>query len=145
MRTCANDFPEFSPADDKITGEIKNLDWINYQIAELIARKQQSENRLQALLNHNPEHEGQIQYTHDRYAVTIRTGYNWSFDKKEYAIMESHIPKCFNPVTQKISYQLDRTVLDDIEKYASGDERNMLMKIFSKEPKKLNVSIKARK
>lgn len=145
MAILDNEFPYFDNSGDVLTEEIKTLDWINHQIADLIASKQRSEHKIQQLLQHNIDHEGQIQYIHDRYAVTIKTGWNWSFDKKEYAILKNHIPPCFNPVEEKTSYFLNKQVLNDIELLSSGEERDMLLKIFTKEPKKLSITIKPRK
>ena len=139
-----DDFPETTPENiqqNTIRESIRSLEVINSVIAEWMVRKEKEEANLAKLLNHDKNHEGRVSYECDEYMVRVTTGWNWSFDKIEYEIMKTHIPQCFNPVIQKIEYKLDKDILRDIEQYASGEEKNMLTRIFKKKPSKMNVKV----
>lgn len=142
------DFPEITEEDivaNKIKQSARTLEIINETIAEWLVRKEQEEIKIRDLLKHDHGHEGRVSYECDIYNIRITTGWNWSFDKKEYEIMKSHIPHCFNPVRQKIEYKLDKEILNDMENYSSGAEREMLDKIFHKKQKKMNVIVENKK
>ncbi len=142
------DFPQIADEDihsNKIRQSARNLEVINEAIAEWLVRKEEEEIKIRDLLKHNSDHEGRISYECGIYNIRITTGWNWSFDKKEYEIMKSHIPQCFNPVKQKIEYKLDKEILNDMENYSSGSEREMLDKIFHKKQKKMNVIVENKK
>lgn len=139
-----DNFPETNQENIKqnsIRESIRSLDVINAMIAEWLVRKEKEEDNLSSLLSHDRSHEGRLSYECDEYMVRITTGWNWSFDKMEYEIMKSHIPQCFNPVKQKIEYKLDKEILSDIEKYSSGDEKSMLIRIFKKKPSKMSIKL----
>jgi hypothetical protein len=119
----------------------KTLNTINYEIAELARIKEELEARLCALLEHGDD--GSKTYVCDKYKVTVTTGYNYTLNKEEYMTIGSHLPQCFNPVRQKISFELDKTIIKDAEKYGSVDDLNLLAQIISKKPKKLHVKIGA--
>lgn len=143
-----NDFPildENFLQKQKIKELAESLEFKTKLISRLLVEKEQDEEQLRLLVGHDKAHEGRISYECDEYNIRITTGWNWSFDKKEYEIMKSHIPQCFNPVVQKIEYKLDKDILRDIETYSSGEEREMLFNIFSKKEKKMNVIVEAKK
>jgi len=120
---------------------ISTLNNINFQIAELSRIKEALEPKVSALLQHGED--GSKSYTAGRYKVTVTTGYNYTLDKEEYAILGSRIPACFNIVTQRIAYDLNKTAIRDAEKYASAEELDLISKMVLKKPKKLHVKISA--
>lgn len=128
-------------AHEQIVDYAKTLNKINYEIAELARIKEELEARLCALLEHGDD--GSKSYVCDKYKVTVTTGYNYTLNKEEYVTIGSRIPACFNPVREKLSYELDKKIIRDAEKYGSSEELNLLAQIISKKPKKLHVSIKA--
>lgn len=126
---------------DQIIDYAKTLNTISYEIAELTRIKEELEARLCALMEHTDD--GSKSYIMDKYKITISTGYNYSLNKEEFAIIGSQIPECFNPVKQKISFEIDKRIIKEAEKYASKEELNLLATIISKKPKKLAVKITA--
>lgn len=124
---------------DQIIEYAKTLNTINYEIAELARIKEELEARLSALLEHGDD--GSKSYVVDKYKVTISTGYNYTLNKEEYMTLGSRLPTCFNPVREKISYDLDKSIIRDAEKYGSPDDLNLLAQMISKKPKKLHIRI----
>ena len=119
----------------------QTLNLVNYQIADLSKIKAEIENKLFKLLDH-PDDCSKT-YTQDKFKITITTGYNYTLDKDEYSVLKDRLPACFNPVTEKISYQIDKKVIREAEKYGSSADLDLLGKIVSKKPKKLHVKISA--
>lgn len=127
--------------ESKITSHIENLQTINYQIAELSRIKEAIEYRLYALF-HAPE-DGQKKYIFNQYALTFTSGYNYSLNKEEYEMIKNHIPSCFNPVRERIAYDIDKKVIREAEMYASKEELELLDQCMEKKKKKLHVKITA--
>ena len=117
------------------------LNTISFQMAELARIKEELESRVTAMLEHGDDYSKS--YIVGQVKVTVSTGYNYTLDKKEYMVLGSRIPACFNPVTEKISYELNKQVIRDAEKYASAEELELLGQIISKKPKKIHVALKA--
>ena len=127
--------------EDELVDNVKTLNLISYQIAELQRIKEELEARVCALLEHG--NEGSKTYIVDKWKVTCKTGYNYSLDKEEYDILESHLKPCFNPVRKRVSYDLDKQVIRDTYKYACGDDLKLFNKLISRKPSKLAVTLKA--
>lgn len=134
-----NDFPEVASKQNLITDNIRTLELVNYQVAELLRIKEELEARISALLEHGDE--GSKTYVHEKWKVTVTSGYNYSLNKSEWEVLGSHIPKCFNFVTQRVSYDLNKSVIKDAEKYASPEELELISRVLSKKPKKLHIKI----
>lgn len=126
---------------DAINDTVTTLNLINFQVAELLRIKEELEARLCALLEHGDE--GSKTYTHNKYKITVSTGYNYSLNKDEYEILASRVPVCFNPVKKRMAYDLDKSIIRDAEKYASADELALLAEFLEKKPKKLHIKILA--
>jgi hypothetical protein len=126
---------------DSICDMASSLNKINFQIAELSRIKEELEARLNALLEHSDDCSKT--YVVDKYKITITSGYNYTLNKDEYSIMKSQLPACFNPVKEKISYEIDKKVIRDAEKYGSSDDLNLLAQFISKKAKKLHVKVGA--
>lgn len=125
--------------DTAIKDCVTSLNLINYQVAELLRIKEELELRLSSLLDH-PE-EKQKTYTVDKFSVIVSTGYIYSLDKDEYEAIGSRLPDEFNPVKIRTSFDLDKKIIHEAEKYASSEDLNVLSQIISKKPKKLHVRI----
>lgn len=125
--------------NEVITDNVRTLELVNYQIAELTRIKEELEARVCALLEHGDE--GSKSYTHGKWKVTVTTGYNYSLNKEEWDIIGSRVPACFNFVTQRISYDLNKKVIKDAEKYATPDELLLISQALVKKPKKLHLKI----
>jgi len=127
--------------NDEIAELISTLNTINYQIAELSRIKEELDPRLAELLEHGED--GSKTYIAGKYKVTVKSGWIYTLNKEEFAIMGARLPSCFNPVTTRMSYDLNKSVIRDAEKYASADELALLAQVISKKPSKLNVRISA--
>lgn len=135
---------QYSPEEarnNKMEDLTSTLNNINFQIAELCRIKEALEPQLVELLNHGDD--GSKTYTVGKYKVTAKTGYIYSLNKEEYTIAGSRLPACFNFVKQRISYDIDKSILRDAEKYASSEELELIASMVSKKPSKLNVRITA--
>ncbi len=127
--------------DVAIKDTVTTLNLINFQVAELLRIKEELEARLNALLEH-PD-EGQKTYTHEKYKITIKSGYTFSLNKEEYEAIGARVPSQFNPVKTRVAYDLDKKIIRDAEKYASSEELEIISSFISKKPSKINVKITA--
>lgn len=127
--------------NDEIQELITTLNNINFQVAELSRIKETLEPRLSSLLNHGDE--GSKSYIEGKYKVTATTGYNYTLNKSEYEILGSRLPKCFQIVTQRVAYDLDKAAIRDAEKYASAEELELISRLVTKKAKKLHIKITA--
>ena len=127
--------------DIAIKDAITTLNLINFQMAELARIKEELESRLNTLFEH--AEEGQKTYTYDKWKITIKSGYNYSLNKEEYESVGSRLPKQFNPVTERIAYDINKNIVRDAEKYAGKDDLELLCQFISKKPSKLNIKITA--
>jgi hypothetical protein len=125
--------------DDAIEEYSKELVRISFQMAELARIKEELEFKLLEWLDHPPE--GQKTYIQGKYKITMTTGYNYKLDIEEYEIVGAQLPRCFQPVRQRIAYDLNKEVIRDIEKYGSKEEQLILSQFVSKTPKKLHVRV----
>lgn len=124
---------------DELQDLIGTLNNVNFQIAELLRIKEALEPRVIELLEHGDD--GSKTYTAGKWKVTAKTGYIYTLNKDEYQISAGKLPKCFNFVKQRISYDIDKGVLRDAEKYASSEELEIIATMVSKKPSKINVKI----
>jgi hypothetical protein len=120
---------------------VKTLNMVNFEIAELHRIKEQMEMKLADLLDHH--HDGSKSYVCDKYKVTITAGFNYSLNKDEYLVIGGRLPKCFNPVRQKIAYEIDKEIIREAERYASAEELQLLSSIITKKPRKLHIRVGA--
>lgn len=125
--------------EDVIKDYAKTLELINYQVAELCRIKEELEGRLAAFLEH-PD-EGQKTYIQGKYKITVNTGFNYTLNKEEYEILGNRLPACFQPVTKRVAYDLNKDVIRDIERYGSKEEIKLLSEFVSKKPKKLYIKL----
>lgn len=135
-----NESPEVNK-NNKIKETIITLNTINYQLAELSRIKEELEKRLCNYLEHGED--GSKTYLCDKWKATVTTGWNYTLDKEEYAILKDSMPACFNPVVERVAYDLDKKIIRDCEKYGSPEDLEILSKVIMKKPKKLNIKITA--
>lgn len=125
---------------ENLLNHIKNLDMVNYQLAELKDIKERIESAIVEIMQ--PEDDCQRTHVVDKYKLTIKTGYIYSIDKEEYEIIADKIPMCFCPVTRRMSYDINKQNLRDLEKFGSGEEKELVASIVSKKPAKTSVTLK---
>lgn len=136
-----NDFPEVDNKQERIKELAMTLDGISYQVAELLRIKESLEAKLCTMWDHGDD--GSKTYTVDRYKVTVKTGWIYTLNKEEFAVIGERLPKCFNPVKQRISFDLDKSIIRECEKYGSVDDLNLLSQLISKKPSKLSIKVSA--
>lgn len=127
--------------NDEIQELIGTLNTVSYQIAELQRIKEALEPKLAGLLNHGED--GSKTYTQGKFKVTVKTSWIYTLNKEEYMTMGARLPACFNPVTMRTSYDLNKSVIRDAEKYGSAEELQLLSTMISKKPAKLSIKITA--
>jgi len=138
-----SDFPEIDTTEQELHEEIKHLDFTNYQIAELLVQKQESEKKIVRLLNHTIK--GQRKYNVGIHAVTITTGVNYSLDKKKYLEFGDMLPSHLNPVQIKEAYYLDKKIIELCYQIGSSMEQEIMDELITTSDKKLNITITAAK
>lgn len=127
--------------EDTLKDTARTLELVNYQVAELLRIKEELEARVSALLEHGDE--GAKTYTVDKWKITVTTGYNYTLNKDEWITIGSRLPACFNPVRQRVAYDLDKQIIKDCEKYGSPEELELMSQVISKRAKKLHIKIGA--
>lgn len=120
---------------------IETLEVVNFQLAQLKEIKERLEVQIVEKVDHNME--GQKKYNCGKYAVTVKSGFIYSLDKDEYQIYKSHLQDTLNPVREKISYEIDKKHIKEVEKYASAKDLEIMSHFINKKPAKVAVSIKA--
>lgn len=120
---------------------VKALDFVNFQIAELIEIKSKLE--LKIIEGSGHDREGSRTYEIGKHKVTIKTDFIYSLDKDEYQIYKSQIPSEFNPVRESMKYDIDKRVIKKCDDYASREDMILLSKFITKKPAKANIKIGA--
>jgi hypothetical protein len=124
-----------------LSDNVKALDFVNFQIAELIDIKQQLELKIIEGLHH--DHEGSKTYEVGMHKVTVKTDFIYSLNKEEYQIYKYKIPTEFNPVKESVKYEVDKRIMKKCDDYASQDDMMILSNFITKKPAKANVKIGA--
>jgi hypothetical protein len=118
------------------------LETINRKIAKLRLDKESKELELIAAIQH--EHEGSKTYDIGLHSVTIKTDMIYSLDKKAYISGDVFLPPEFDPVLQKITYEVNKKLFNAYEQMAPLAVRKTLNELVTKKESKPNVSIKVR-
>ena len=138
-----NDFPEFDTTEKELNDQVKHLDWVNYQIADLLVQKNETEQKIVRLLNHKIK--GQRKYKVGIFAVTVTTGLNYSLDKKKYLEFGDMLPDHLNPVKVKEAYYIDKKIIELCYETGNQGDKQIMDELITTTPKKLNVTITAAK
>lgn len=138
---------------EKIEELIKDLEHVNYHIAQLAIDKSALEKKLLEYTKRvtygesgditDISHEGQKSHVYGKYRVTIKTDYIYTLNKDEYSIYKQYVPKGLNPVQETTKYEVNKRIFRDAHKYASNDELNAMYKFIVLKPSKPNVKIEA--
>ncbi len=126
---------------DELKDKLTTLNLISYQMAELARIKEELEEHVSALLEHSDE--GSKTYVCGAFKVTVTSGYNYSLDKEEYEILAPRLSVKFDPIRKRVAYDIDKSVIRDIEKYGNADDLKLLGSFISKKPKKIHLKLTA--
>lgn len=123
------EFKEFPLTTDMIKEQdlketLQTLNLVNFQIAELSRIKEELEARTCALVEHGDD--GQKTYTVGKFKATVSTGYIYSLDKSEYEMNRVRLQSCFDPVKIKTVYEIDKSIIRDLDMYGSEEERELI-------------------
>lgn len=119
---------------------IQHLREVSRKIAELTAIKETLTNNIIESLGHN--HEGQKTYSLGYLKVEVRTPCIYMLDKSRYEDLKNKLPAEYNPVTESISYSIDKKLCDKALLSAPKRIKDMLSELISKKPGKATVSIR---
>lgn len=120
---------------------VKALDFVNYQIAELIEIKKKLETKIKEDLKH--EYKGSKTYTVGKHKVTVTTGSIYTINKAEYEIYKNSLSKEFNPVRESKKYEFINSVMKKAEEYASKEELLIMSNFITENEAKLNIKVSA--
>lgn len=118
------------------------LEIINQDIARLRLEKERLESDLISVIGH--EMEGSKAYDIGDRCVTLKTDMIYALNKKAYVHGDIYIPPEFDPVIQKITFEVNKKLFNEYEKTAPLEIRELLCDLVEKRPSKPNVSIKTR-
>ncbi len=122
-----------------LSEHVRNLDKVNYQIAELKRIKDLIEKQIiihtgrasfddEGNIIH-VEKEGAETQVIDKYKVTIKTDKLYRINKNEYEIIEHTLRDEFNPVKKEFKYSINKSVYNNVLVYGSEDDK-MIMDSF---------------
>ncbi len=120
----------------------KNIEKVNAKIAKLRLEKESMELELIGLIDH--DYEGSKTYSIGIHSVTVKTDMIYSLDKKAYCGGDVFLPEAFDPVVQKVTYEVNKKLFNQYEQTAPLEVRMMLNELVEKKPSKPNVSIKVK-
>ncbi len=129
---------------------IRQLEHVNYLIAEMNVDKQKLERELLlrfkriAFDDNDKMHiskEGGETVQVGKYNLTMTTNYTYRINKKEYEVYKNHVRREFNPVTEKVSYELNKKAYREAMVYGDVDDKLMLSNFIELEPAKPTVKV----
>ena len=121
---------------------INHIKLLDYDIKKYQKEKSESEAKLRDHFNHN--YDGSITYEHGNHKITITTGINYKFNKKEYLNYLNHpaIDDKYKIVKEVISYELNKKAIRDCDAYGSDQDRYLKSIFITTSDKKLHITIK---
>ncbi len=139
--------------EDLMYDHLKNLETVNFQLAELKLIKEKIEAKILSLSGRvtysdnetiaSIDKDGAETHFYGKYKVTIGTSYIYSIDKDEYAVLKNRISPLYCPIKEVVKVEVDKRKLRECERYASEDELLVLSQIITKKFAKPTVKITA--
>jgi hypothetical protein len=123
----------------EITAELEK---INRKLAKLRLDKEELELELIATIGH--EHIGSKTYDVGERSVTLKTEMIYALDKKAYCSGDVFLPAEFDPILQKVTYEVNKKLFNHYESIAPASVRETLNMLVTKKNSKPAVSIKVR-
>ena len=131
---------EIGAQERTLEESIDALQKINLKIAKLKAEKTEIEQGI--IINIGHDYDGQKSYEVGHMGITIKTTFNYSFDKKMYLSEDFVLPVAFDPVKEETTYKLDKKLVDQYMESAPKKIKNKLIDLITKTPATPSVSIK---
>ena len=120
----------------------RDIEAINKKLAKLRLDKESKELELIGVIQHM--HEGSKTYDIGIHSVTVKTDMIYALDKKAYISGDVYLDPAYDPILQKITYEVNKKLFNAYEQMAPIETREALWKLIEKKPSKPNVSIKVR-
>ena len=133
------DFPEIDTTTHEIEDLASTLNNVNFQVAELLRIKEELEKKMYKLLLHSVN--GSRTYGIGKFSVTVTTGFNYVVDKEKYAEMVELIPDVYNPIRIRTAYDIDKKMMQSLEKSLDKDLLEALHYMIKRKDKKLHIRI----
>lgn len=133
---------ELGKREEYLMSLIEGVEEINKELARLKLIKENLEKDIISAIDHH--YEGSKTYVVGDRAVTIKTDLIYMLDKKAYISGECYLPAEFDPVLQKVTYEVNKTLFKSYKQYAPLHVRETLDKLVERKQSKPNVSIKVR-
>jgi hypothetical protein len=133
------DFPEIDTTTHEIEDLASTLNNVNFQVAELLRIKEDLEKKMYKLLLHSVN--GSRTYGIGKFSVTVTTGFNYVVDKEKYAEMVELIPDVYNPIRIRTAYDIDKKMMQSLEKSLDKDLLEALHYMIKRKDKKLHIRI----
>ncbi len=120
---------------------IKTLNQVNFQIAELLKMKEKLETVIIDEIGHT--HFGTKTYKYGVFSVEITTPLISTLDIEKYKLVKDSIPKQLNPITQSTVYKICKKKLKYINSMASKEDLLFLGKFIVDKPGKKKIKLGA--
>ena len=133
------DFPKIDTTTHEIEDLASTLNNVNFQVAELLRIKEELEKKMYKLLLHSVN--GSRTYGIGKFSVTVTTGFNYVVDKEKYAEMVELIPDVYNPIRIRTAYDIDKKMMQSLEKSLDKDLLEALHYMIKRKDKKLHIRI----
>ena len=133
------DFPEIDTTTHEIEDLASTLNNVNFQVAELLRIKEELEKKMYKLLLHSAD--GARTYGIGKFSITVTTGFNYVVDKEKYAEMVELIPDVYNPIRIRTAYDIDKKMMQSLEKSLDKDLLEALHYMIKRKDKKLHIRI----
>lgn len=121
---------------------VDQLEKLNKKLAKMRLDKERLELELIGVIGH--EYEGSKTYDIADRKVTLKTEMIYSLDKKMYTSGEVYLPPEFDPILQKVTYEVNKRLFNAYEQMAPDSVREVLNTLITKKNSKPNVSIEVR-
>lgn len=130
---------------------IEDLYRVDQQMADLKRLKEDLEQEVIKLTNRGEfndggellkiSQEGCEQIVVGAYKVKITTNYNYAINKEEYDAVSSQLAPEFNPVKTIVKYEVNKSIIRNIQKYGSEKENQLVQKFVEFKFSKPSVTI----
>ena len=121
---------------------VRELESINENLARLKLEKEEVEASIIAAIGH--DYEGSKTYEVRDRSITIKTESIYALDKKAYISGDYYLPPEFDPVLQKVSYEVNKKLYNSFYASSPFSVRQILDTLIEKKAAKPNVSLKVR-
>lgn len=133
---------ELGTREEYLMKLIDELSEVNKKLAQLKLRKDVLERELIETIGHDKE--GARTYEVAEHTVTVKTDYIYALNKKSYVNGDVYLPSEFDPITQKTTYEVNKSLYKSYYTHAPLAVREALDKLVSPKPAKPSVKIGVR-